>query len=207
MFKIFLFIFITTQAFAKNPFIPPLESITVKDVTELNDANIGDHINKVKTDEKIDNSVKTVNSTIPSLEDKIQNWYIMSAVIKNRNVCYMVKYPEEQIGNHKETRKPYLMITFINSRRYEISISAGYKYRNNSVLNLSVDGTIFKLSANNDIAWSQGVFDDFAMLHTMMTSFRAMASSESSVGTYSVDTYDLIGFKEAYNKMISVCKK
>ncbi len=203
MFRLFLCLFFITQAFAKNnPFVPPLESVAVKDVTELTTANIGDHIQKEESP-----NVKTVNSTIPSLEAKIQNWYIMSTTIKHRNVCYMVKYPEEQIGNHKETRKPYLMITFINNRRYEISISTGYKYRNNSVLNLSIDGTIFKLAANNNIAWSQGVFDDFAMLNIMMTSFRAMASAESSVGTYSVDTYDLIGFKDAYQKMLSVCKK
>ncbi len=204
--------FLTNQVFA-NPFLPPQNSVAIKDVSEIIDekTNKNDLEKIIKptisSDKEIKNQIKTIQSTVPELEDKIQNWYIMSATIKNRKICYILKYPEEQIGNHKETRKPYLMITFINSRRYEVSISTGYKYRNHSILNLSLDGTIFKLNANKDIAWSQGVFDDFAILHTMMNSFRAMASAESSVGTYSVDIYDLIGFKEAYQKMISVCKK
>lgn len=225
MFNIFLFLFfLPNVAFAaNNPFLPPHDSVVVKDVTELNTAKIGDRIKDVsgrekdvlskdkavadskKDDDKI--TVKTIKSKMPSLEAKIDNWYIMSTVIQNRNICYIVKYPEEKISNHKESRKPYMMISFVNNKRYEISISAGYKYRNNSIATLSIDGAIFKLSANDHIAWTQGVFEDFNIIQTMLPSFRAMVKSESSVGTYAVDTYDLTGFVEAYNKMISVCRK
>ncbi len=205
MFRLLLLFCLYNNSFAsKNPFLPPQESIVVKDITDLDSAKIGDQIERPATKEK--HIIKTIQSKMPSLEAKIENWYVLSATIKNRNVCYLVKYPDEQITNHKESRKPYLIISFISNKRYELSISAGYKYRGSSSVKISIDGILSKLTGNNNLAWTKGTIEDMTIIKNMMNSFRMMVESESSVGTYAIDIYDLLGFNEAYNKMISVCK-
>ena len=56
------------------------------------------------------------------------------------------------------------------------------------------------------IAWPEKVGSDKAVIDKLKSGFKLLTFSESSVGTYSVDTYSLSGFKKAYNKAQALCQ-
>lgn len=197
---------IQLSCFASGPFdmireslVPSEEMIRLID-KDNKSANRG---KENGNDDKV-RKVRTEVGVSPSLEARVDDWYILKANVKNKKICYMVKYPNDKMGNHKASRKPYLIISYINSKRYEILLSSGYKYRPGSSPSISIDGAQFNMFEKKNICWPSGN-NDQDIIELMFSSFRLIIKSDSSIGTYSVDIYNLNAFKDAYKKMMSIC--
>jgi hypothetical protein len=154
--------------------------------------------------------IKTIikKSKLPSLEGKIKSWHIMTVNDDvGKKYCYIFSYPFDKFGNHKSDRKAYLMLTQSGNFKQEVTVSAGYAYRRQSEVMVSIDGKQFSMLGNEYLATSRNPTQDLQMIKTMLSSVRIMVKSESVFGTYSVDTYLLDGFAESYTKMNNLCRQ
>ncbi len=154
------------------------------------------------------NFVKADNATTPSLEGSYGEWKVFTIMQNNQNVCYAVSTPKSLSGNHRDDREPYIMVSFFGKVKQEVSISAGYIYRPNSVIAISIDGTQERFIAEDSLlAWPERNGSDKQIINEMLNGFKLLVFSESNASTYSVDTYSLSGFKEAYSKIKELCTK
>jgi len=121
--------------------------------------------------------------------------------------CYIVSFPVKTDSNNEARQKPYIMITrFQNRRIEEISVSAGFEYKINSQVLLSIDDKKFQIPTNGDMAWAKNKNDDVAIIQKILQSAVVKVRSDSAIGTFAIDEYSLKGVTKAYLRMREVCK-
>ena len=153
-------------------------------------------------------SFAKIDSTLPSYEATYQDWKVFTIEQNGQNVCYALSSPKDMSGNYKDDREPYIMVAIFGKIRQEISITAGYFYRPNSIVSVSIDGIQERFVAENDtLAWPEKTGVDKKIIKEMLNSNKLLVFSESLDNKYSVDTYSLKGFQKAYNKIKELCSK
>ncbi|HSQ98175.1 MAG TPA: invasion associated locus B family protein [Rickettsiales bacterium] len=122
--------------------------------------------------------------------------------------CYIASFPKKSIGNYKDSREPYILITkFQNRGNEEVSIFSGFEYKIGSDIYISVDGKQYTLFTNNDIAWAKTKQQDKEIIEDMLDGIAIKVRAESSKAEYVVDEYSLKGITRAYKRMRELCKK
>ncbi len=145
---------------------------------------------------------------LPSLEKKIGSWYLMRAKIDNKPVHYLIKYADEKIGNiDEDERKPYLMISYINKNKQEISIKPEINAPDGSNANLSVDGNQFLMISKNGTFWGKNEATDFDLISEIIRSKILLFNSIRGDGSYSVDIYYLDKSSNALLELIKISKQ
>lgn len=145
---------------------------------------------------------------IPSLEKVIGNWFVLKTSKdspRDRGRCYIVSYPYETISNHKTNRKPYLMIV-LDKKKVNVFMAAGYEFAKGSKAFVSIDGNQFLLNTNIYIAMPNTMEVERDFNNNLLYGAKVLIYSRSSVGTYSVDSYSLENFLDAYKKMMDLCR-
>ena len=65
----------------------------------------------------------------------------------------------------------------------------------------------FQLFTSGSRAWSFSVSEDLKIINAMKTSLKLSVIGTSSRGTITTDTYSLLGFTKAYQKINEACQK
>ena len=152
------------------------------------------------------NAISIEDLSLPSYEGEYGHWQVYTIEQNGVKTCYTTSTPTAMNGNHKSERNPYIMVTLFGAKKQEISIISGYFYRSHSVVSTSIDGKQGRFIAENDtIAWPEKIDSDRYIINDMINGFRMLVFAESNANTYSVDTYSLSGFKQAYNKIKALC--
>ncbi len=121
--------------------------------------------------------------------------------------CFMVAHPAESETDNYSRKKPYIMITRYQNRRFEeFSVYSGFEYKIGSKILISIDRTKFNLFSNNDLAWAKSRYDDASIIQVMLDSAQLMLRADAANGTFAVDTYSLKGIAKAYRRMREICK-
>ena len=122
--------------------------------------------------------------------------------------CYIATFPKKSIGNYKEKREPYVLITrFERKKVEEVSIYSGYEYKLNSNIFVSIDSDQYRMFVKDDIAWAKSEIQDKEMIKKMLKGATIKVRGESSSGSYTVDEYSLKGITQAYRRMKELCKE
>lgn len=122
--------------------------------------------------------------------------------------CYIASFPDKSIGNYKNSREPYILITRFQDRgNEEISVYSGFEYKISSDIYISVDGKQFTLFTNGDMAWARSKDEDKDIIENMLNGKTLKVRAESSHTEYVVDEYSLKGMTRAYRRMKELCKK
>jgi len=122
--------------------------------------------------------------------------------------CYIASFPDKSIGNYKDNREPYILITKFQDRgNEEISIYSGFEYKISSDIYIAVDGKQFTLFTNGDMAWAKDKKEDKEIIESMLNGKTLKSRAESSHTEYVVDEYSLKGMTRAYRRMEELCKK
>src|SRR5690606_39244294 len=89
-----------------------------------------------------------------------------------------------------------------------ISIVAGYEYKRDADVTLSVRGKrSFQLFTNGDRAWAREGKTDAVMTEDMIKGATATVSGTSSRGTVTTDTFSLVGFTAAHAAISAACMR
>jgi hypothetical protein len=149
----------------------------------------------------------TIDKSLPSLENIFGKWKVLTVEIEDKKVCYCMSRPVDSTGNHSPyDRSSYLIVSKFSKSKKEVSVSSGYNYRKNSTISVSIDGYQVKFQAEEgDVAWVNDR-NDLEVIQKMLNGFKVMVFGESLLGTYTIDTYSLEGFKLAYEKVNELCE-
>ena len=89
----------------------------------------------------------------------------------------------------------------------EFSIVTGYNYKQGSNPEVIIGDLKFQLFTSGSRAWSFSVAEDLKIINSMKSSLKMRVKGTSSRGTITSDTYSLLGFSKAYQKINEACKK
>lgn len=121
--------------------------------------------------------------------------------------CYIASIPSKSDTSYTAPRVPYLAVTrYEKTRAEEISLYSGYEYKISSTVYLLIGDKQKYLFTKDDMAWAKSDTDDKEIINFMLNNNFVKARSDSSVGNYAIDEYELKGFVRAYARMKELCK-
>lgn len=144
----------------------------------------------------------------PVFDGKYYNWEVFDLTKEDgERLCYIASHPIKTIGNYKNERNPYLIITYFKSKeKQEVSVFADYKYKINSLIHLMVDNNKFEMVTNDQYAWTRSKSEDKQLIENLLKAKLIKIRSESNKNEYTVDYYTTKGLFVAYNRMMELCR-
>ena len=123
---------------------------------------------------------------------------------KDKDWCYIGSIPLLEEGNYTKRGDTYFLVYRINNQpNPEIQINAGYNYSETKEVEVIIDNNKNLLSiVEGDTAWTE---NDKKIIESMKKGKEMIVKGTSSRGTLTTDTYTLIGFTAAYNKLKKDC--
>ena len=124
--------------------------------------------------------------------------------IKDPDYCYIGSLPEiKDIPDGKIRGDTYILVYIINNSKNPIvQIDAGYPYKKNVDVRVTIDNSEFIFYSDDDTAWTN---QDSKVIYAMQKGMNLKVEGESSRGTKTEDTYTLVGFTAAYKKLTNDC--
>lgn len=121
--------------------------------------------------------------------------------------CYIASRPVKDEGQYTKRGKIYAIVAHrpAEQTRDEVSLNAGYTYKEQSQVRVSIDGTDFTLAPHQDTAWAPSREQDRALVEAMKAGRTMVVEGTSSRGTATKDTYSLVGFTKAYQASAKAC--
>ncbi len=132
-------------------------------------------------------------------------WVAAREKENGRPVCIISSEPQKSQGRYKKRGAINAIVSHrpAEGRIGEVSIQAGYTYKQGSPVTLRIDRRkTFKLFARGGYAW---VRDDRALVRAMRAGGVMEVKGTSSRGTRTTDTYSLQGFSAAMNAINRAC--
>jgi hypothetical protein len=137
-----------------------------------------------------------------------RDWGLFTYDDGERELCFITSEPKQQDGNYERRGPPAVLVTRLPSEPEldEVSVQSGYTYEEGSDVEVVVDGEArFSLFTQGEYAWTRGPEDDDALIEEMKAGLEMTVRGTSTLGTYSLDTYSLLGFTAAYEAMDRTC--
>lgn len=134
-------------------------------------------------------------------------WSAYSFKENGQPVCYMASAPTKAEGNYDKRGDIYARITHrpADNTSDEVSLLAGYTYKDKSPVELKIGSKAFTLFSHEDTAWAPDAAMDKRLVQAMKAGNSMVVRGTSSRGTVTTDTYSLVGFTKAYRAMSKAC--
>ncbi|HEY9538199.1 MAG TPA: invasion associated locus B family protein [Kiloniellaceae bacterium] len=122
-------------------------------------------------------------------------------------VCFIASEPTKAEGNYTTRGKIHAMVTHRpgEQRTDEVSIQAGYPYKESAVVDVAVGDMKVQLFTQGDSAWAMDKATDKKLVQAMIKGSTMVVEGVSSRGTNTKDTYSLAGFTRAYQAIGQAC--
>ncbi len=135
------------------------------------------------------------------------DWSAFKFTENNTTTCFIASEPTKDEGNYKKRGDIHAMVTHRPSedRIDEVSIQAGYTYKENIAVEIQVSDMKVKLFTQGETAWAVDKDTDRKLVQAMIKGNRMIVRGTSSRGTKTVDTYSLSGFTKAYQTIKKAC--
>jgi hypothetical protein len=136
-----------------------------------------------------------------------KDWTVFTVKQDEKHLCYIASLPFKKQGNYRKRGGPFVTVTRVKGNSFdEINVASGYIYKPAKDVEIAIDKNKFVLFSYEERAWASNRQVDIDIINKMKSGFKMEVTGYSMLGTYSVDTYSLLGFTDAYNKMVTLCK-
>ena len=134
------------------------------------------------------------------------DWSAFTETEGGRKTCYIGSVPKKSEGKYTQRDPTYVIITHrpAEGTRDEVSVRAGYTYRDGSNVTVRIDKGTFKLWTQGGHAWAINE-DDPRLVQAMRRGNAMVVKGTSTRGTLTTDSYSLTGFTAAYNAASRAC--
>ncbi len=140
-------------------------------------------------------------------EAVFKDWSVFKIVQNNEHICYIASTPIKKEGTYRKRGEPFVTVIRIKGNTYdEVNVSSGYPYSQETKPQVSIGKTKFDMFSYEERAWGNTKADDVMIVNAMKGGIKLKVNGYSKVGTQSIDTYSLLGFSDAYDKMVQLCK-
>lgn len=143
----------------------------------------------------------------PSRIASHRDWTVYEVVEKTGKICYIASEPRNQEGNYSRRGSPAVLVARLpgSSASEQVSVQPGYAYKENSPVEVKIDGQTFELFTRGEHAWARTDADDKALIGAMRAGSTMSVRGTSTRNTFSLDTYSLAGFTAAFEAMRDAC--
>ena len=153
----------------------------------------------------------------PASIGEFKDWNAYMAPVKGGKVCYALATPAKPQPSRRRRRSesaapPEGAYFFISNRpqdgvHNEVSVMPGFALKQNSEVELTVDGATFRLYTRGDGAFMNNNEDQAALVTAMRAARRNMTVEATSArGRKSTQNYSLAGISDALDKVNAECK-
>jgi hypothetical protein len=143
----------------------------------------------------------------PELLGTFDHWTAFSYSEGGTKICYTASEPTRAQGKYTQRGDIIALVTHNPAEKTfdVVSFVAGYTYKQDSSALVNIGGKKFELFTHEDRAWAPNEAMDKSLVQTMRRGSRMVVVGTSSRGTRTTDTYSLIGFTKAYQKIAAAC--
>ena len=139
-----------------------------------------------------------------------KNWGAYRYDNDGSRICFVSSVPTKSKGKYDPKNRGDIRI-FVShgpgkAERDVVQVIAGYRYKAQSDVTLSIDGKSFKLFTLEDRAYAESEEDDDAMITAMKRGTKMSIVGTSSRGTVTTDSYSLAGFTKTKSIIDKTCK-
>ena len=140
---------------------------------------------------------------------KFNDWTAFAEGEGKNLACMAVSKPKKAEGNYSRRGDIFAIVTHLpgQNKWNEFSIVAGYNFQPNSNPDVTIGDMKFQLFTSGSRAWSFSPSEDDKIVKYLKNSMRMKVVGTSSRGTITNDTYSLVGFSKAYQKINEACNK
>ena len=140
---------------------------------------------------------------------KYNDWSAFAEGEGKNLACMAVSKPKKAEGNYSRRGDIFAIVTHLpgQNKWNEFSIVAGYNFQPNSNPDVTIGDIKFQLFTSGSRAWSFSPSEDEKIVKFLKNSMKMKVVGTSSRGTITNDTYSLVGFSKAYQKINEACKK
>ena len=135
------------------------------------------------------------------------DWTAVADGEGKKRLCYIGSVPKKAEGKYTTRGDAHFLVTHrpADKVKGEISVSAGYTYKEGRDAEAEIDGKKFKLFTRGENAWAYDAASDKAMVAAMKSGKQLIVHGMSSRGTATTDTYSLAGFTAALAASDKAC--
>lgn len=143
----------------------------------------------------------------PRLIGEFEDWAAYVYTEDGGKVCYMVGKPKKEEGNYTKRGAVYALITHRPAEKSKnvFSFVAGYSYKSNNEVTVSIGSQRIRLFTQNDTAWAPDSATDNKLISAIRSGSQMVVNGVSSQGTATTDTFGLKGSTAAYNAISKEC--
>jgi len=136
-----------------------------------------------------------------------QSWSAFETGTGNNKTCYVYAVPAKSQGKYASRNPTYIQVSHRPAGKVinEVSITAGYAFKDNTKVEVDVGKQKFELFTKDDGAWAPDSKIDAAIVKAMAGAGSLVVKGTSSRGTATVDTYPLNGFAAALAEINKAC--
>lgn len=135
------------------------------------------------------------------------DWTAYTEGTGKKKSCYIASLPKKKEGKYRKRDNTYLLLTHWPALKEfnVVELRAGYAYKSDSEVRLTIDANAFSLFTAGGTAWARDPATDKKLAGAMIKGARLVARGISSRGTRTKDTYSLTGFTAAYKAIGKAC--
>jgi hypothetical protein len=145
----------------------------------------------------------------PKLLGTFGDWSAYTLQEEGGQVCYILSTPKKALGSYKKRGEIFALVTHRPAEKEfnVFSVMAGYDYRSDSSVTLTIDGQKFVLFTHNDSAWAPDSGTDKRLAEALRKGTTMSIKGQSAKGTETTDTYGLKGTGAAFEAIDKACPK
>jgi len=143
----------------------------------------------------------------PQFLGTYRDWHVYAFSEDGQKICYMASEPKKKEGDYTRRGDPAVLVTRRPGPRAvdEVSVQPGYSYLDGSDVEIAVGSRKFELFTRGEHAWARTEKADQDLIQAMRGGLEMTVRGTSTKETYSLDTYSLLGFSNAYEAMDEAC--
>jgi len=128
-----------------------------------------------------------------------------------KDICYAISKPQKMQGAYNLRGRVNVIVAINNNikNKYYVGFDFGYSFADNDKVKLTIDEDVFfYIDTFAQTAWinsSENPNLDIKIIEEMKKGSVLIAEGTSKRGTETKDTYSLVGFTKAFQKVKDVC--
>lgn len=125
----------------------------------------------------------------------------------NQQVCWIYSEPTKDQGDYTQRGRIYALVTHRPGEDVtnQVQFTAGYTFKQGSIVEVQIGPNKFELFTNNDTAWARSKKDDSELVAAMRAGTTMIVKGVSARGTATTDTYSLSGVTAAHTAIGKAC--
>lgn len=144
----------------------------------------------------------------PTFVANYRDWTLFTYEDGNGRVCYIASEPVQKDGNYTRRGPAAVLVARfpMEPPNVQVSVQSGYPFKEKSDVQVKIGKKTYSLFTHGENAFARTPAEDERLISAMKRGTKMSVRGTSKKGTWSRDTYSLLGFTAAYKAMLDACK-